>query len=94
MSKTYFFGFEVSRSGVLKVLFSSQYACHLGSTSAKGYPVLAVVCDASSAEVAEMEYGRKGERDCETPNLTWFLADGMTNAFVARRSEVNVSIAM
>lgn len=40
MSKTYFLGLEVSRSGVLKVSFSSQKACHFGSTSAKGYAVV------------------------------------------------------
>ena len=37
MSSTYFFGLSGFRSGVLKVLFSFQKACHLGSTSSKGY---------------------------------------------------------
>lgn len=39
MSRTYFLGLDKSRSGVLNVLFSSQYACHFGSTSWKGKAV-------------------------------------------------------
>ena len=39
MSNTYFLGLSGERSGVTKVSCFSQYACHLASTSAKGYVV-------------------------------------------------------
>ena len=89
MSKTYFLGLDVSRTGVLKVWFSSQKACHLDSTSAKGYFVLAAAASVASA-VAENR--RKFEGCFATPDFMKVFAVGTTKAFVARRSEVNVSI--
>lgn len=61
MSKTYFFSLSGERSGVRKVWFSSQKACHLGSTSAKGYWVLA-------AEVAASVLLLKSRREGRSPN--------------------------
>jgi hypothetical protein len=40
MSNTYFFGFDASRTGVWKVLFSFQYSCHFFSVSANGYVIV------------------------------------------------------
>jgi len=51
MSKTYFFGFEGSLSGVLNVLFSSQYICHFNSTSENGYCTGAAGVDGASEDV-------------------------------------------
>ena len=90
ISKTYFFGLDVSRSGVLKVSFSSQKACHLDSTSANGYFVLAA---AASVESAVVENKRKFKGSLATPDLMIVFAVGTTKAFVARRREVNVNIA-
>lgn len=95
MSRTYFFGRVVSRSGVLKVSCSSQYACHFGSTSAKGYDEgAAAAVDSIDEDAAVVEKRRqpKGLRMevallllLSVTLVPWKRNVGVTKAWVVAR---------
>jgi hypothetical protein len=75
-------GLLESRFGVLKVLFSSQYFCHFGSTSAKGY-VAGAVGDCDSVVAAVLERNRLVPKARQVD----FFA-GRTKAFAVRNSNI------